>query len=105
MRTKRQAQPRRYAVRLQHKVKPDARQLCQLWRAVITGCASSDCQVSRAAGLLLSSLMASLCSERCEVALRGQRLPFHCYANEQPASSGQNHACPKLPGSAQGRKE
>jgi hypothetical protein len=24
-------------VRLQHKVKPDARQLRQLWRAVITG--------------------------------------------------------------------
>ena len=95
----------RYAVRLQHKVKPDAGPLRQLGRAVITGCASSDCRVSRAAGLLLSSLMASLCGERCEVASRGQWLPFHRYANEQPASSRQNHACPKLPGSAQGRKE
>jgi len=95
----------RCAVRLKHKVKPDARQLRQLWRAVITGCASSDCRVSRVADLLLSSLMASLCSERCELASRGQRLPFHCYANEQPASSRQNHACPELPGSAHGRKE
>ena len=95
----------RCAVRLKHKVKPDARQLRQRWRAVITGCASSDCQVSRAAGLLLSSFMASLCGERCEVASRGQWLPFHRYANEQPASSRQHHACPKLPGSAQGRKE
>ena len=95
----------RCTVRLQHKVEPDTRQLRQLWRAVITGLASSDYRVSRVADLLLSSLMASLCSERCALASRGQRLPFHCYANEQPASSRQNHACPKLPGSAQGRKQ
>ena len=88
----------RYAVRLQHKVKPDAGPLRQLGRAVITGCASSDCQVSRAAGLLLSSFMASLCGERCEVASRGQRLPFHRYANEQPTSSRQNPTCPSLSG-------
>ena len=94
----------RYAVRLQHKVKPDAGPLRQLGRAVITGCASSDCQVSRAAGLLLSSFMASLCGERCEVASCGQRLPFHRYANEQPASSRQHHACPRLPSSSQGKK-
>ena len=88
----------RCTVRLQHKVKPDARQLRQLWRAVITGCASSDCRVSRAAGLLLSSFIASLCGERCEVASRGQRLPFHRYANEQPTSSRQNPTCPSLSG-------
>ena len=94
----------RYAVRLQHKVKPDAGPLRQLGRAVITGCASSDCQVSRAAGLLLSSFTASHCGEPCEVASGGQRVLFHRYANGQPASSRQNHACPRLPSSSQGKK-